>query len=111
MSSSVVPLASLSVEGVSDMVKGWNLSVLIKGLKDQEIDGDCLSLAEEGDFDTADFPQVSRLKWRVFWKKLANAKKNGVSHSKPSPPSLPTTTTTTTKQRFFQLQNHSSDLI
>ena len=72
----------------------------------QGINGEMLSVMEEGDFETTDFPQARPFHWKIFWSKLATAKTDGVaaptssavSHaSSATPPSLPTPVTTSVK--------------
>lgn len=33
---------------------------------------------EEGDLEAADFPNAKKFHWRLFWKKMKAAKKDGV---------------------------------
>ena len=43
----------------------------------QGINGELLSVIEEGDFEAKDFPQTRPFHWRIFWSKLRAVKANG----------------------------------
>lgn len=83
-------LEGLEVNQVISLLKSWKLdSIMANTFRRQHVDGDALACMEEGDFDEADFPLAKKFHWKKFWKKLDDAKENGVPNGPSVDPPQP----------------------
>lgn len=73
------PLASLGVEDVKAVLRGWHLDALSECFVAEQVDGDTLAHANEADFEAsaAACPQARPHHWRKFWRRLGDVRAEG----------------------------------